>query len=66
MDVKLLAELHAKYDTEFAETHPMFVRWWAKHKHNDPDPKYAIAPRIAFKCACFYDEYQEAKTIGVV
>ncbi len=64
MDVKLLAELSAKYDREFSEKYPAFVKWWAKHTSNDPDPRYAIAPRIAYKCACFYDEYQEAKQFG--
>ncbi len=66
MDVKLLAELTEKYDREFYEKHPDFVKWWAKHAHNTPDPQYAVAPRIAYKCAIYYDEFHELKRMGAV
>ncbi len=64
MDANLLAQFSAKFDREFAAKYPAFVKWWSSHKHNDPDPKYAVAPRIAYRCAIYYDEYQEAKQFG--
>ncbi len=64
MDAKLLAEFSLKYDREFAEKYPAFVKWWSKHSANDPDPKYATPARVAYKCAVFYDEYKEAKQFG--
>ncbi len=66
MDPKLLAEFSHQYDREFADKHPAFVKWWAKHAHNTPDPQYAVAPRIAYRCAIYYDEFHELKHIGAL
>ncbi len=64
MDEKLLAELYEKHDREFYEKHPDFVKWWANHAHNTPDPQYSVSPRVAYKCAIYYDEFHELKRIG--
>lgn len=66
MDLKKIREFEVQYDKAFAEKHMDFVVWWAGHRHNDPDPKYAVAPRVAYKCACFYDEFWNAKQVGAV
>lgn len=66
MDLKKLAECNKRFDSEFCQKHQDFVAWWAKHPHNDPNPIYAVNPRIAYKCACYQDEFLEAKSIGAV
>lgn len=65
MDIDKLIEANQRFDKEFQRTHPQFVQWWANHPHCDKDPKFAVAPRVAWKCECYQQEYLEAKEIGI-
>jgi hypothetical protein len=64
MDLKKLAEANKRFDQEFVDKHPDFVRWWSNHPHCDPDPQYRVAARVAYKCASYHDEFLSAKEVG--
>ena len=66
MDLKVLDEWNDHYDSKFAKEHPDFEKWWRTHAHCDRDPKWAVAPRIAWKCAAFRQEYLEAREVGII
>lgn len=65
MDNQVLNQWNNHYDAKFAKEHPGFVKWWFNHAHCDKDPKFAVAARVAWKCACYQQEYLEAKEIGI-
>jgi hypothetical protein len=61
---KMIAAENAA-DEKFARMHPDFHAWWQRHPHCDPEPKFAVRARIAYKCRCYQDEFLEAKQFGL-
>jgi len=66
MDIDKLIIANDKFDEEFERMHPKFARWWRSHPHCDSDPKWAVKPRVAWKCEIYQQEYMEAKSVGAV
>jgi hypothetical protein len=42
------------------DTPQRFAAWWAFHPHR----KHGIPARVAFKCACYLDEYKAATVLA--
>lgn len=64
IDHDKLAQANNRLDAKFAADHKDFVTWWHRHDHCDPDPKYAIPARVAWKAQCYRQEYLGAKEVG--
>jgi len=64
MDKQKLDRANNRFDAEFGATHTDFVIWWHKHPACDPDPKFAVPARVAFKCQSYREEFMESKQHG--
>ena len=42
------------------DTPQRFAAWWSFHPHR----KHGIPARVAFKCACYLDEYKAATVLA--
>lgn len=65
MDIDKLTKANQKRDAQFAADNKDFVVWWHKHPHCDPDPKWAVAARVAYKCQSYRQEFFETREVGL-